>query len=82
VPLSRSARSAWIEITASQRENPHDLRSRSARSAWIEIEGNEIIVFKVCRSRSARSAWIEIAFGVAVLLATGCRAPLGARGLK
>ncbi len=57
--LSRSSRSAWIEIIPLAFLSKK-LESRSSRSAWIEIRKDEFVPGLVPQSRSSRSAWIEI----------------------
>jgi len=57
--MSRSARSAWIEIEI-QKNKRYMAESRSARSAWIEITYKSAAKAAEKSSRSARSAWIEI----------------------
>ena len=56
--MSRSLRSAWIEILPKAMTN-EEKKSRSLRSAWIEIMSIKI-QDQLRASRSLRSAWIEI----------------------
>ena len=74
----QGARGLKYEILKNKKNNPP---SRPARGAWVEM-GTEKIPKQYCKSRPARGAWVEIEEESAAALASICRAPQGARGLK
>ena len=59
VPVSLSARRAWIEIVYNWLPYAKKFGSLSARRAWIEIK-SRLCVKRFQASLSARRAWIEM----------------------
>ena len=79
VPMSLSARRAWIEIPRMTAFCP-SVPSLSARRAWIEMRVVALAARPVLGSLSARRAWIEMSFSVSNGVAVSSRSPQGERG--